>query len=88
LVTLPSVVLVLRPGEGGVPPVAGDRSLVPSEQEVGDHLALALDGDRSPPLEPVPIAEALEGAGGHLDAARDPSDSMRLAVLTVSPHRS
>src|SRR5215211_3101483 len=56
-----------------MPPTAsGSGSLLAPEQEPGDHLALALDGDRSPSLEAVAVAQAPVGAVGYLDAAGGP----------------
>jgi hypothetical protein len=57
-------------------------------QEVGEHLPLALDLDHPSLLEQVAIAEQVTGPLGDLDASWTPVVSIRLAVLTVSPHRS
>jgi hypothetical protein len=48
------------------------ESLSSSDKEVGDHLALTLDGHQSPPLEPVAVPQALVGPSGDLDAAGHP----------------
>src|SRR5215216_1087140 len=53
--------------------MAGERSIIGScRVGTSDHLPLAPDGDRSPSLEPVAVAEPLVGARGDLDAAGDP----------------
>jgi hypothetical protein len=56
-----------------------------SDKEVGDHLALTLNGHQPPPLEPVAVPQALVGPSGDLDVQPGtPCDSIRLAVFTVS----
>ena len=72
----------------GVRSGAVSAVLTRSEEQVGAHLAAALDLDAAAVARSVVRLAAAPGRQRHLDGPARPCDSMRLATLTASPHRS